>query len=117
MALIKKITTGFVVQVFDTEKNRFVSQEFVAGDQVDVENENGEPTENETLDKTYLPFEMKQPESDETKVYTIINDYDGNDSFEVEATNVHDAADQALEELGWWVSVGEILDDEEDGNE
>ena len=29
---INKITSGYVIQVFDTEKKQFVSQEFVAGD-------------------------------------------------------------------------------------
>jgi hypothetical protein len=56
--IVNKITTGFVVQKFDTETRQFVCQEFIAGDQVDVENEHGEPVE--SFDK-YLPFEMKQP--------------------------------------------------------
>ena len=30
--LINKVTTGFVVQVFDTDKRCFVSQNFVAGE-------------------------------------------------------------------------------------
>lgn len=38
------------------------------------------------------------------KIYTIVNDNDGNDSFEVEAENSTDAAHKALEELGWWVA-------------
>lgn len=60
---IKKITTGFVIQVFDTEKNEFVSQEFVAGDTVDIETESGEPVENtDQIDKKYLPFKMVQPD-------------------------------------------------------
>lgn len=33
--IVKKITTGFVIQNYDTDTERFVSQEFVAGDQVD----------------------------------------------------------------------------------
>ncbi len=35
------------------------------------------------------------------KTYTVINDYDGNDSFEVEADSVESAALAALEALGW----------------
>lgn len=31
---INKITTGFVIQTFDTELGKFVSQEFIAGDDV-----------------------------------------------------------------------------------
>ncbi len=35
MAIIKKITYGFVIQEYDDELEQFVSQEFVAGDQVE----------------------------------------------------------------------------------
>ena len=54
--LLKKVTTGFVVQTFDTEKQKFVSQEFVAGDQCDYENEDGV--------EDYLPYDMVQPSDD-----------------------------------------------------
>ena len=46
------------------------------------------------------------------KTYLIVNDFDGNDSFEVQAENGNDAAHKALEELGWWVSEGEEIDEE-----
>ena len=66
--LVNKITVGFVVQVFDTEKKRFVSQEFVAGDQCDYE-DNGEPVDREMLEvdgkEAYLPFDMVQPHGSE----------------------------------------------------
>ena len=39
----KKITTGFVVQDYDDDGN-CTGQEFIAGDQVDWEDEDGEPT-------------------------------------------------------------------------
>lgn len=61
---IKKITTGFVIQTFDTEKQEFIEQEFVAGDTVDVEDETGNPIEDQEItgiDEKYLPFEMVQP--------------------------------------------------------
>jgi len=62
--MINKITTGFVIQTFD-ENNVPVAQEFVAGDQVDWENEYGEPLDDDKLaNLPYLPFEMKQPETD-----------------------------------------------------
>ena len=38
------------------------------------------------------------------KVFRIVNDNDGNDSFEVEAININDAAHKALFTLGWWVT-------------
>jgi hypothetical protein len=64
--LVNKITTGFVIQTFDTEKKRFVSQEFVAGDQVDYEHKEGEPCEPSLLEvdgkEAVLAFEMKQPQ-------------------------------------------------------
>lgn len=74
--LIRKITHGFVIQVFDTETSNWLSQEFVAGDQVEYENANtnepcdledanyfnkdGDP---EALGESYLPFDMVQPEN------------------------------------------------------
>jgi hypothetical protein len=76
---INKITVGFVSQIFDTDLGRFVSQEFVAGDPVDYEDEDGEPVDSDLLEikkkvkgkkgrkktvkeEAYLPFEMKQPD-------------------------------------------------------
>jgi len=53
-----KVTVGFVVQKFDTEKGEFIEQEFIAGDIVSWENEEGEITDDEDR---YLPFDMKQP--------------------------------------------------------
>ena len=66
--VIKKITTGFVVQTFDTDIGKFISQEFIAGDECSYEN--SYPTDGETVDsnllevdgkEAYLPFEMTQP--------------------------------------------------------
>jgi hypothetical protein len=67
--LLKKVTTGFVVQTFDTEKQKFVSQEFVAGDQCDYENEDGEIVDCELFARPdgvedYLPYDMVQPSDD-----------------------------------------------------
>jgi len=63
--LVNKVTTGFVIQVFDTELKRFVSQEFVAGDDCQYEDGEGEPVSSEALEvdgkETYLPFDMVQP--------------------------------------------------------
>lgn len=61
---IKKITTGFVVQVFDTDTNKWESQEFVAGDS-EYETEEGEALgawDDNPAEDNYLPFDMKQPE-------------------------------------------------------
>ena len=76
--LIRKITTGFVVQTFDTTAGRWVFQEFVAGDHTDYEDASGQPVDSGLLmakrrvkgkkgrkktarEEAYLPFEMKQP--------------------------------------------------------
>jgi hypothetical protein len=64
--LVKKITVGFVIQVFDTELKRFVLQEFVAGDECQYEDKNGVPVCSEALEvdgeEAYLPFDMVQPQ-------------------------------------------------------
>ena len=63
--IVNKITTGFVIQTFDTESKRFTSQNFVAGDCV-YEDADGEPVESKLLEvdskEVYLPFDMAQPD-------------------------------------------------------
>tara|TARA_Y100000389_G_scaffold167099_1_gene172117 strand:+ start:325 stop:540 length:216 start_codon:yes stop_codon:yes gene_type:complete len=58
---IKKITTGFVIQEYDAESGEWISQEFIAGDLVEWEDENGECVD--SVDDAYLPFDMIQPPS------------------------------------------------------
>ena len=62
--IVKKITTGFVVQTFDTVTGRCLSQEFVAGDQVEFEDQGGNILDvvGDDLDDLYEPFEMQKPE-------------------------------------------------------
>jgi hypothetical protein len=57
--IYRKITTGFVIQEF-SDDGKPISQEFIAGDEVDYENEDGEAIDMPEND-TYLPFEMVQP--------------------------------------------------------
>jgi hypothetical protein len=57
---VRKITTGFVIQEYDVDAKEWISQEFVAGDLVDWEDENGESVD--CFDDVYLPFDMKQPD-------------------------------------------------------
>ena len=61
--IINKITVGFVVQKYDTMTDSWVSQEFVAGDQVEYENKNGEAVNPEIMGEPepYLGFDMVQP--------------------------------------------------------
>jgi hypothetical protein len=58
--IVNKITTGYVIQEYDTVKKRFISQEFIAGDQVDFEAADLSESNVEPFD-AYFPFEMKQP--------------------------------------------------------
>jgi hypothetical protein len=64
--IVNKTTTGFVVQKFDSETGRCLSQEFVAGDQVEWEDQAGNAVEDGQygidLEGLYFPLEMKQPE-------------------------------------------------------
>ena len=50
------------------------------------------------------------------KLFTIVNDHDGNESYSIVAKDASDAAHKALEELGWFVSDGEEIDVDKDGN-
>jgi len=72
--IIKKITIGFVVQTFDTEKEFLLSQEFIAGDEVTYEDEKGEPLSYYDIKwwrsgedcgrvEPYCPFTMVQPDA------------------------------------------------------
>ena len=64
--ILSKTTTGFVVQKFDSETGRCLSQEFVASDQVEWEDQKGNPIEDGQygldLEGFYFPLDMKQPE-------------------------------------------------------
>jgi hypothetical protein len=65
--LVKKITSGSVIQTFDSEKKSWVSQKFVAGDQCDYEDETGTPVEHTEVmpsPEPYLPFDMVQPKEE-----------------------------------------------------
>jgi len=70
--LIEKITTGFVIQTFDTENQKFIIQSFVAGGS-EYEIDGAPLTPDQELVagmvnfgplaevEAYLPFEMVQP--------------------------------------------------------
>ena len=64
--IITKITTGTVIQEFDTDKQEFVSQRFEAGDEVTYEVEGDEVNQSDFQDRLvehsgYLAFDMVQP--------------------------------------------------------
>jgi hypothetical protein len=54
----KKITTGWVTQVYDPEKKIWLFQDFTTGDTVEYEDERGNKIK--PIDD-YLPFDMVQP--------------------------------------------------------
>lgn len=63
--IIHKITPGYVIQVFDTEAKEFTFQEFVAGNEVEYEDETGDVVDFDVatlMMDYYLPYEMVQPE-------------------------------------------------------
>ena len=60
--MLKKITVGFVIQDFDEKTGKCISQEFVAVDQVDWEDENGEAIVSPGGEGFYFEFNMVQPE-------------------------------------------------------
>lgn len=61
MKTFNKITIGFVIQRFDKETCKCISQEFVAGDDVSYEDEAGELIEAPATEQ-YYPFDMIQPQ-------------------------------------------------------
>ncbi len=60
---IRKITTGFVIQTYDTNTGRCIEQSFVAGDDIAYEDECGNPVDWEEQPEAYQPFEMVQPKA------------------------------------------------------
>lgn len=66
--LINKITEGYVVQTFDTEKKQFISQEFIAGYECFYETPNGKIVDVNLLQvdmqEIYLSYNMVQPATD-----------------------------------------------------
>lgn len=61
--IIRKVIYGFVVQVYDTQTQKFVSQEFVAGDDCEYETVAGESIDDgEDLVDGELSLHMVQPE-------------------------------------------------------
>lgn len=59
-----KIIPGFVVQQYKLDKKGkyiCIEQSFTAGDEIERENENGDPVEIDMSKEVYQPLEMEQP--------------------------------------------------------
>jgi hypothetical protein len=63
--VVLKITHGYVIQKMNVDKKgnvKFLSQEFVVGDDCIFENELGEEIDNDSAESAYMPYDMKQPD-------------------------------------------------------
>jgi len=65
--MLKKVTVGFVIQTFDPKTKKFVSQEFICGDDVSYEDEDGNVVDEDEFKgedgkEDYLPFDMVPPQ-------------------------------------------------------
>ena len=70
--IINKILTGFVIQQYDTDKKQYIGQEFVAGDEAQYEDPEGNCLSTKKMKKEgfgpgavggepYLSYDMVQP--------------------------------------------------------
>ena len=112
-----KITTGFVCQTFEKNANgKFVciDQAFIAGDQCDYEDINGDPLEDAPKCE-YQPYEMKAPQNNGRNVeYLLYNDVLGSLQSEepIEAGSLEEALLEALNSMGYSVIEAEKRPDE-----
>ena len=61
--IINKITTGYVIQTYNTDTGKCESQEFVAGDECEYETEDGGnfDVDSSETELEYQPYNMEQP--------------------------------------------------------
>jgi len=103
-----KITTGFVHQTFELNaEGKFVCSEqaFIAGDECDYEDVNGEPLKN-VPEYEYQPYEMILQQHKEQNVkYLLYNDVLGSLVSEepIDAADLEDALSQVLSNMGYSV--------------
>ena len=90
--IVTKVTVGFVTQRYDTEKKRFIDQEFHAADDVTWETEDGEQKSHTCKlirgicdtksNEPYLNYEMIQPANHDFKIGDLVlATPDGNDNW------------------------------------
>ena len=102
-----KITVGFVVQEYKERNGEMVCnhQYFVAGDEVDREDKDGEPVEVDTSKEVYQLFEMVQPR--EPQQFVLVESSSGGECGEpFEADNSEEALRVVLEQMGYCLKEG-----------
>ncbi len=101
-----KITVGFIHQTFERDSDgNFVctDQAFIAGDQCDYEDVNGDPLK-EIPEHEYKPYEMVSPQNNKQAVkYLLYNDVLGSMETEepIEANSLEEALSQVLHNMGY----------------
>ena len=102
MKKYNKITTGFVIQTYDTQEDKSVcvEQHFVAGHQVDYEDLDCNPIKVDTTKEVYQPFEMVQPQ--EPGHFVLVEKSSGGECGEpFEADDAESALREVLEGMGY----------------
>ena len=101
-----KITTGFIHQAFmKNAGGQFIctDQSFIAGDECDYEDTNGEPLK-DVPEYVYQPCEMVSPQNKEQNVkYLLYNEALGSLESEdpIEAASLEEALTQVLSNMGY----------------
>jgi len=58
--LVRKITNGFVVQVFNEETRKIVDQEFISCDEYEITTLDGEVLDSASYEDLYHPFNLEE---------------------------------------------------------
>ncbi|MBC8470368.1 MAG: hypothetical protein H8D56_12935 [Planctomycetes bacterium] len=101
-----KITVGFIQQTFEKEPDgEFIctDQAFIAGDQCDYEDVNGDPLK-DIPEHQYEPYEMLLPQNKRQAVkYLLYNDVLGSMESEepIEANSLEEALSEVLNSMGY----------------
>lgn len=107
-----KITVGFIHQTFEKnsdDKLVCIDQAFIAGDQCDYEDINGEPLK-DIPEHEYQPYEMVLPQNKKRSVkYLLYNDVLGSMENEepIAAASLEEALSQVLSNMGYSIIEAE----------
>lgn len=113
-----KITVGFIQQTFEKKLcGEFVctNQAFIAGDQCDYEDVNGDPLK-EIPEHEYEPYEMLPPHNKRQAVkYLLYNDVLGSMEGEkpIEANSLEEALSEVLNSMGYSIIEAETRKEEQ----